>query len=64
MERRSLGLLVLRMQQLIHEKILFAPIWQYAALHAFGPRVAESGLALIPGYPFSAPYEDVKLKAK
>ena len=29
-----------------------------------GPRVQESGLGLIPGHAYSAPYEDVKLKAK
>jgi len=26
--------------------------------------VTESGLGLVTEYPFSAPYEDVKLKAK
>jgi len=29
-----------------------------------GPRVQESGLGLIPGHAYSAPYEDAKLKAK
>ena len=29
-----------------------------------GRRVEESGLGLIAGYAFSAPYEDVKLRAK
>jgi len=29
-----------------------------------GPRVEESGLGLLTGYGFSAPYEDVKLKAR
>jgi hypothetical protein len=29
-----------------------------------GPRVAESAIGLIAEYPFSAPYEDLKLKAK
>ncbi len=29
-----------------------------------GPRVEESGFGLIVAYPFSAPYEDVKLKGK
>jgi peptide/nickel transport system substrate-binding protein len=29
-----------------------------------GPRVEESGLGLLGGYGFSAPYEDVKLKAE
>src|SRR5207249_6754912 len=53
-----------RIQQLVHDKAMFAPIWQLAAMGGYGPRVEESGLGLITGFPFSGPYEDVKLKAK
>jgi len=53
-----------RIQQLIHEKAVFAPIWELAFLNGYGPRVAESGLTLIAGHPYSSPYEDVKLKGK
>ena len=53
-----------RMQQLIHERAMFAPIWDFAFLHGVGPRVEEAGLGLLGGYGFSAPYEDVKLKAR
>src|SRR5215471_14900176 len=56
--------LLQRVQQLIHEKVVFLPIWQLAILNGYGPRVAESGLGLIADYPWSAPYEDVKLKTK
>ena len=51
-----------RIQQLIHDKAMFAPIWQLAFINGYGPRVAESGLGLIAGHPYSAPYEDLKLK--
>jgi peptide/nickel transport system substrate-binding protein len=53
-----------RIQQLIHERAMFIPIWDFAFLHGVGPRVEESGLGLLAPYGFSAPYEDVKLKAK
>ncbi|HXJ82360.1 MAG TPA: ABC transporter substrate-binding protein [Candidatus Methylomirabilis sp.] len=53
-----------RIQQLMHDKVMFAPIWQLAFLNGVGPRVEESGLGLIPGHAYSAPYEDVTLKAK
>jgi peptide/nickel transport system substrate-binding protein len=53
-----------RIQQLIHEKAMFAPIWEIGGLGGVGPRVEDSGRGHIAGYPFSAPYEDVKLKAK
>jgi len=36
-----------RIQELIHEKAMFAPIWQLAAIGGVGPRVEESGLGLI-----------------
>jgi peptide/nickel transport system substrate-binding protein len=51
-----------RIQQLIHDKAMVLPIWQLALLQGYGPRVAESGLGLITDYPWSAPYEDLKLK--
>jgi peptide/nickel transport system substrate-binding protein len=53
-----------RIQQLMHEKVMYLPIWQLSVLNGYGPRVAESGLGLIADYPWAAPYEDVKLKGK
>ena len=53
-----------KIQQLIHDKVMIAPIWQNAGLSGVGPMVEESGLGLIASYPFSAPYEDVKLRTK
>jgi peptide/nickel transport system substrate-binding protein len=53
-----------RIQQLIHDKAMVLPIWQLALLQGVGPRVAEAGFGLIADYPWSAPYEDLKLKPK
>ncbi len=53
-----------KIQQLVHERALYAPIWQLSFLNGVGARVAESGLGLIPGHAYSAPYEDVKLTGK
>jgi peptide/nickel transport system substrate-binding protein len=53
-----------RIQQLVHEKVMYAPIWQLAFLNGVGPRVRESGLGLIAGHAYSAPYEDLALKGK
>jgi len=53
-----------RIQQLVHDKVMVAPIWLNAGMNGLGPRVEESGIGLITGYIFSAPYEDVKLKGK
>jgi peptide/nickel transport system substrate-binding protein len=51
-----------RIQQLVHEKSIYAPIWQLAFLNGVGKRVGESGFGLIKGNAYSAPYEDLTLK--
>jgi peptide/nickel transport system substrate-binding protein len=51
-----------KMQQLLTDKAVYAPIWQLAFLNGVGPHVAESGLGLIAGHAYSAPYEDLKIK--
>ncbi len=52
-----------KMQQLVHEKVIAAPLWQLGGLHGVGPRVGESTFGLIPNYPWTSPYEDITLKA-
>ena len=53
-----------KMQQIVHEKAMYAHLWQQAFVNGVGPRVAESGFGLIPGYAYSGPYEDVTLSGK
>jgi len=62
LDRKKREAILHRIQQLIHEKAMYLPIWQLALLQGYGPRVAESGLGLIADYPWSAPYEDLRLK--
>ena len=52
-----------KIQQIMIERAIFAPIWQLAFINGVGPRVGESGFGLIPGFPYTAPYEDLTLKA-
>jgi len=51
-----------KMQQLLYERTIFAPIWQLAFLNGVGPRVGESGFGLIARFPYTAPYEDITIK--
>jgi peptide/nickel transport system substrate-binding protein len=53
-----------RIQQLVHDKAMVAPIWLNAGMNGVGPRVEESEIGLVAGYIFSAPYEGVKLRGK
>jgi len=51
-----------QIQQLMYERVMFAPIWLYVWPSGIGPRVEEPALMLINPYPWSAPLEDVRLK--
>ena len=51
-----------KMQQLVYERTVFAPIWQLAFLNGVGPRVGESGFGRIARFPYTAPYEDITIK--
>jgi peptide/nickel transport system substrate-binding protein len=51
-----------KMQQIVHEKAIYAPIWQLAFMNAHGPRVGESGFGLIPAFAYTGPYEDITIK--
>jgi peptide/nickel transport system substrate-binding protein len=53
-----------QIQQLIHERVRFGPIYEYVWPSGIGPRVAEPALMLIDPYPWSAPLEDVRLKPR
>jgi peptide/nickel transport system substrate-binding protein len=64
LDRKKREALLHKIQQLMHEKVMTIPVWELAFINGHGPRVEESGLGLIPGHAYSAPYEDVKLKAK
>lgn len=46
----------------VHDRSIYAPIWLLGFLNGIGPRVGESGFELIPGFAYTAPYEDITLK--
>jgi peptide/nickel transport system substrate-binding protein len=51
-----------KMQQLVHDKAVVAPIWQLAFINGVGPRVGESGFDLIKDFAYTGPYEDITIK--
>jgi peptide/nickel transport system substrate-binding protein len=64
MDRAKREKLLHQAQQLIHEKVMYAPLLELANVAGYGPRVAESAVGLIPYMSSSAPYEELRLKAK
>jgi peptide/nickel transport system substrate-binding protein len=54
--------LLFKMQQIVHEKAIYTPIWQLAFISGVGPRVDQSSFGLIKGFVYPAPYEELTLK--
>jgi peptide/nickel transport system substrate-binding protein len=61
-DRSKREALLHQIQRLLHERVRYAPIWEYIWPSGIGPRVEEPALMLINPYPWSAPLEDVRLK--
>jgi peptide/nickel transport system substrate-binding protein len=61
-DRTKREALLHRIQRLMHERVMHAPIFEPATLHGIGPRVDEPAVGLNPLLYFAAPYEDMRLK--
>jgi peptide/nickel transport system substrate-binding protein len=62
LDKKKRGEILDKMQQLVDEKAMYVPIWQLAFLSGIGPRVGESAFGLIPGFAYTAPFEDLTIK--
>jgi peptide/nickel transport system substrate-binding protein len=62
LDRKKREALLHQIQQIIHDRVMHAPIYQLGFVCGVGSRVEEPGLGLIPGFAYSAPYEDLRLK--
>jgi peptide/nickel transport system substrate-binding protein len=51
-----------KMQQILAERMVYAPIWQLGFLNGVGPRVGQSGFGLIADFAYTAPFEDITIK--
>jgi peptide/nickel transport system substrate-binding protein len=49
-------------QRIAHERVMFVPIWQVAQLNGVRTRIEEPGIGLIDYLPYSAPYEDLRIR--
>ena len=61
-DRKKREALLHQIQRIVQERVVHAPIYQLAFLIGVGPRVEEAGLGLIPLFPYTAPYEDLRLR--
>jgi len=51
-----------QIQRILHERVMHVPVYELSPMAGIGPRVEQAGVGLIPGFPYSAPYEDLKLR--
>jgi len=61
-DRKKREALLHQIQRLMHERVMYAPIFEPATIHGIGPRVEEPAVGLTAQLYFPAPYEDIRLK--
>jgi peptide/nickel transport system substrate-binding protein len=54
--------MVHEIQKVMREKVTAIPLFEQAFIWGVGPRVEEAGNGRIPGFSYSAPFEDLRLK--
>jgi peptide/nickel transport system substrate-binding protein len=52
-----------KMQQVLYERVITTHLWQLAFINGVGRRVGESSFGRIPGFPYTAPYDELTLKS-
>ena len=62
LDRKNRAAILEKIQRLVSERTIYAPLLQLAFINGVGPRVGESGFGLIPGFAYTGPFEDITLK--
>ena len=63
LDRKKREMLLHQIQQIMHDRVLHVPIYELAFLWGIGPRVEDAAVDRIKGFSYSAPYEDLRIKA-
>ena len=63
LDRKKREALLHQIQQIMYDRAMYVPIYELAFLWGVGPRVEEACVDHIKGFSYSAPYEDLRLKA-
>jgi peptide/nickel transport system substrate-binding protein len=62
LDRKKREELLHQIQRILAERVVFAPIWENAPINGIGPRVEEAATTLVTSYPYTAPFEELRLK--
>jgi peptide/nickel transport system substrate-binding protein len=63
LDRKKREGMIHQIQGVMHDRMLHVPVYELAFLWGVGPRVEEACVDWIKGFAYSAPYEDVKIRA-
>src|SRR5712692_133713 len=63
LDRKKREAMLHQIQEIVHDRVMYVPVYELAFLWGVGPRVEEACVDWIKGFAYSAPYEDLKLKA-
>jgi len=61
-DRTKREALLHQIQRILSDRVMYVPVYELSPMAGIGPRVEQAAVGLIPGFPYSAPYEDVKLR--
>ena len=62
LDRKKREAMLHQIQRILHEQVVFAPIWENGFIRGVGARAEEPALSLVPAFPYAAPYEELRLK--
>jgi len=62
LDRKKREALLHQIQKIVADRVLVAPLYQQAFPWGVGSRVEDSTAGLIQGFPYTGPFEDLKLK--
>jgi len=62
MDRKKREQMLHQIQKILFDKVVFAGVWENGFIRGVGPKLEEAALTLIPAFPYTAPYEEVRLK--
>ena len=64
LDRKKREELLHQIQRILADRVVFAGIWENAAITGIGPRVEEAAATLITSYPYTAPFEELRIKER
>jgi peptide/nickel transport system substrate-binding protein len=61
-DRKHREALLHQIQKIVADRVLVSPLFQQGFIWGVGPRVVDSGAGRIEGFPYAAPFEDLRVR--